>query len=247
MKFLKLKILIFLTLLYSPHIYANQIEIVTEDLPPYNYLKKDKIVGISTDIVKVILKKTNIKATINLYNWNRAYHLAKFKKNVLIYSIARNSEREKLFKWVGPIIRFSTHIYGLKTRKDIKINKLKDISKYKIATVRNDEFALHLLREGLKEGKDFTYSSKEEINIKNLFVKRLDLTGNINFYMIYKCKQLGYDYKKLKIFYTLPGKKSLYLAFNKKTSDKIVTKFQKALSKLKKDGTYQKIINQYLN
>jgi len=39
--------------------------------------------------------------------------------------------------------------------------------------------------------------------------------------------------------------KDLYIAFNKNTPDTIIEKWQKALDDIKKDGTYQKILNKY--
>lgn len=37
----------------------------------------------------------------------------------------------------------------------------------------------------------------------------------------------------------------LYIAFHKETSEEVIQRWQKALDEIKKDGTYQKILQKY--
>lgn len=244
MKF-NLILIFFLFILNSISVYADKISIVTEDLPPLNYKKNGEITGITTDIVKEILKRTKTAAKINLYTWRRAYLLAKSKKNILIYSIAKTQDRVEFFKWIGPVISWTLCVYSLKDRTDIVINKINDAKKYKLGVIKNDAIAEGLIKYGFVVGKNLVYSRDDVINLKNLFARRIDLVAKNDFFMETKIKKLGYDINKIKKVFTVPTKFNFYLAFNKNTSDKIVKKFEKAFEEIMKDGTYTKIINSY--
>ncbi|NQY93223.1 MAG: transporter substrate-binding domain-containing protein, partial [Campylobacteraceae bacterium] len=126
-----LKVILYLFIL-SLFLHSEEITIVTEEFPPYNYQVDGKMKGISSEIVLAVLKEINVTAKIVSYHWSRAYVLASTKKNHLIYSIARIPEREELFHWIGTIAPYSTSFYKLKSRKDIKINSLDDAKKYTI-------------------------------------------------------------------------------------------------------------------
>lgn len=82
---------------------AEEITAVTEDYPPYNYEENGKVTGLSTEIVKATLDEAEIKYSIKTYPWSRAIEMAENGENVLIFTITRNKERERNFKWVGPI------------------------------------------------------------------------------------------------------------------------------------------------
>ena len=95
-------------------------------------------------------------------------------KNVLIYSIMRTEQREKLFKWIGPLTPLRTRIFSLKSRNDIVINNIKDAKKYKIGLVRGDARAqffknlgvVKTARKGgrIKDGNDFIASLYKRSN-----------------------------------------------------------------------------------
>jgi polar amino acid transport system substrate-binding protein len=49
--------------------------------------------------------------------------------NVLIYSIIRTPEREKLFHWVCSLNTVEYFVFQIATKKDIVVNSLEDLSK----------------------------------------------------------------------------------------------------------------------
>lgn len=86
---------------------AMALTLTTEDYPPFNFAKDGgkTITGSSTDVMNEVLKRTGIKATIALLPWERAYKEARWMTKILgIYSTTRTEAREKLFKWVGPLV-----------------------------------------------------------------------------------------------------------------------------------------------
>ena len=95
--------LLFLFLIAIPGFgKASEITIATEHFPPFQITDDNKITGgFSTEIVNALLEETGVKADIKVFPWARTYRMALTGKNVLIFSITRNEEREHLFNWVG--------------------------------------------------------------------------------------------------------------------------------------------------
>src|ERR1700761_3947677 len=93
------------------------IDIVTEEFPPFNYTDKGRLTGYATEVVEAVLAETGVKGNFHVVPWARAMNWAQEKENVLIYSIARNEEREKIFRYVGQITAGQNYFYALKGRK----------------------------------------------------------------------------------------------------------------------------------
>lgn len=225
-------------------VFGMQIQIVADDFPPQNYLDENgKVTGVSTEIVRAVLKELGIEAKINIYPWARAYKIALEQENVLIYTIGRNPKRENLFKWVGHIVDINACLFSLKNRDDITINALDDARKYHIGAVRNDIRTQHLLTLGFD--KLFLVSQNEQI-LKMLLKNRVDLWLDNELTGYYIMKKNGYiPDEKFKIVHKFLTGMGGYMAFSKATSDELVEKFTKALEQVKKDGTYKKIMDRY--
>ena len=232
--------------IFGMNAYGETLQIVTEEYSPYNYMEDGKIVGLSTEIVEATVSKAGFEKTLKLYPWPRAYKMVLKDKNTLIYTITRNEEREKSFKWVGPIAPRAIVIYKLKTRDDIKVNTLEDAKKYKIGVVRDGAFNKELQSKGFVIGKNLMVVATEKLNIRKLYKGRIDLFGAVPISLAYQSKKEGFDFNKLTEVYKVPSNTAYYMALNLKTSDEIVNKLQVALDGLKEDGTYQKIMDKYL-
>ena len=129
---------------------TNPITVVTEEYPPYNYQGADnQIAGLSTEVVREALKRARIEYRINLYPWARTYRMAQEQPNVLIYSIARNEQREKLFQWVDVIAQNNAYIYRLKTRPEVKAQNLDELKRFRIGAVRDDYRAQYLAKHAI--------------------------------------------------------------------------------------------------
>ncbi|MDM8521939.1 transporter substrate-binding domain-containing protein [Desulfococcaceae bacterium HSG8] len=224
---------------------AGDIKIVTEDFPPYNYEENGKITGLSTKVVRAVLKELGMNPGIRIYPWARAYKMASEQENVLIYSILRTAEREKLFRWVGKIAVSEMYLFRLNERNDIKINSLGDAKKYTVGVTRETAPHQYLSERGfdLKE-----VVSRDDLNIRKLVRGRIDLMPYYEAPFLHKVRNLGYDPGKFeKAYFMNDASEELYMAFSNNTSDKIVEKFAKALERIKTDGTYDKIVKEYFS
>lgn len=224
---------------------AQQITIVTENYPPYQYSENSKVKGINTEIVDAILNELNMEVKIGMYPWARAYRMALKNKNTLIYAIYRTQERENLFKWVGTIAPVKLCLFALKDREDIKIDKLEDAKKYSIGTVREDVMEEYLFGKGFVEIQP---NNSHERNMKKLLFKRIELWAVDEFTGYYLLKKNNFDPKTIKKIYCIDeiSTEGTYMAFSKDTPDEIVDKFKTAYEKIKKNGLYDMILKEHI-
>ncbi len=238
---------LFPLLIISLRMNCQTIKIVTEEYPPYNYLKNGIIVGLSTDVVNAVLKITKMKSETKIYPWTKAYDKALREKNTLIYSIGKTSERETNFKWVGVIAPYDVYIYKLKNRKDIDLKNLKDAKKFKIATTIDDVRERYLLNNGFMMNEHLLQSPSNEQNLIKLQKGKVDLwpiSELVAVELIKKHKNKNQEIVKAFHIADLSSE-GLYMAFNKDTSEEIVNKFRMGLEKIKSNGTYSEILKKY--
>mgnify|MGYP003676850717 CR=1 FL=1 len=159
----------------------DKIQVVTESWYPYNYLDKNgDLVGKSTEKVKEILSATGVEYSIKVYPWTRAFKLATTRANVLIYSILRTPNREKLFYWFCPISSLEPHkIYKLTNRMDIVVNSQQDIKKYTISVTRDTFLHQYMLNLGFVDGVNLQINSSDAIATKMFFAGRVDLLADL--------------------------------------------------------------------
>jgi len=212
--------------------------IYTEDSPPANYLKDGKIAGISVEIVLEIKKRLGVTAGIEIVPWARGYGIALRRPNVCLFSTTRLPQREKLFKWVGPLYE---QLWGFYAKKDsgIKVTSLDDAKSIgRIGTYYDDAKEQFLKKRGFT---NLVTMNKNIINVKHLLRGDIDLWVSSNFNMPYLAKQAGENPDLLELVYSFRSVEN-YIAFSSKTSDAVVSSWQQALDEIKRDGTFDRII-----
>ena len=227
---------------------ADELLIVTESLPPYNYKEEGEVRGVSTEVVQAVLEVLGIESQIRVYPWARAYQTALKRPNVLIYSISRTPQREDLFQWVGEVVPNNSYLFKLATRQDIALTTVADAKSYRIGTWREDVSEQYLLSQGFVQGKHLDNKGNPQQNIVKLLKQRLDLTADTELSFYYKVHQLGYEpdlfAKALKLqAISTP----LYMAFSRQTATEQVTQFRNALMQIKQQGVYDAILKKYLH
>ena len=228
---------------------SDDIRIVTEELPPYNMTVDGRLTGMSTEVVQAVLKEAGVTATIQSMPWARAYDIALNSENVLIYSITRTPQREKLFKWVGDIAPMHWYLFA-KSGSNIRLTNLDDARKYQIAAVKEDAGEQYLLSQGFIVGKNLQSSNKYQYNYDKLKFGRVDLWISLELNALHLIRQAGEEPEKVVVrALSLPGldgAHGLNLAFSQKTPDALVERVRKALETVRKNGTYDAILKKWL-
>lgn len=228
--------------------YAQKLQVVTEEFPPYNYLENGRVVGLSTEVVRTVFSELNLEMEIQVLPWARAYQKAQTAPNTLIYTIGKTPERETLFQWVGVIAPSKSYLFALKNRDDIELNLLNDAKRFRVGAVRRSIRSQYLLKEGFTMGENLEINTSYKANFLMLYNNRIDLWAMNEFTAYFIVKQAGYNPQSLlkKAFFLKPLSETEYhMAFSPQTPTTLVQQFREALAKVKTQAFYQQIQNKY--
>jgi len=221
---------------------AKDLQIFTEENKPLNFSSPNKeVTGFSSEVVKEIQKRIGDKSTIVIGPWASAYQQVQTTPDTMLYSTMRTEEREKLFKWVGPLTVVRTSFYGAKSVG--KFATLDDAKKAAKITLPNkyytDQF---LVAEGFK--------NLERVESPTAMIQKFDAGEALVFTSSDFALPLLLDnnhvpLEKVSLLLTYM-ETSHYLAFSPKTADEVVAKWQKGLDDMKKDGSFAKLYSKWL-
>lgn len=225
---------------------VDDLIIMTEQYPPYNFIKNGKLMGIAVDTMDLMLEKTNSRLKrndIKILPWARGYSEALNSPNTCLFSTTRTNQREKLFKWVGPV-GVTKIVVLAKKSSSININTVTDLNRFQIGVIRDDVAAQTLIEFGVNP-KNLQGVSNTVHNIKKLNAGRIDLWGYGEDIAKWELKSNGFDPNDYETVYIMKTK-DFYYAFNLKTPQSLINILQKALDQIKEEGDYQKILDTYI-
>jgi len=218
-------------------VLSEEMSILTENLPPLNYVEEGVLVGPSVDIVREIQKRLGSDEQIEVYPWARAYKMALEEANVVLFSMTYTKDRHDKFKWIGPLAT-KRDILVAKKGSGIAINTLEDAKKVaRIGTLRDDTREILLKSLGFENVESV---SDEQKNIRKLILGRIDLWAYKKPGLRTVCDLAGVDYNEVEEVFEL-RESDLMIAISEKTSDKIVQKWRNAFHEMLNDGTIEAI------
>jgi polar amino acid transport system substrate-binding protein len=220
-------------------VYA--LKLYTENSPPSSYEANGRVQGLSTDIVREILRRIGQSDTIALVPWARGYKLAQTEDDTALFSTSRLPQREARFQWVGPLYRQRWGFYRWKG-SGIDIDSLEAAKRVKrIGTYYQDAKMQYLQVRGFK---NLVPTNKNVTNARHLRRGNIDLWVSSDFNMPHVARQAGVPPDRIELaypFYTAWN----YIAFSKKTSPHVIRLWQAVLDEMKADGSYRKICRKY--
>ncbi|RED52371.1 substrate-binding periplasmic protein [Aestuariispira insulae] len=212
---------------------AAQIRLVTENYPPFNYQDENgEVTGVSTEIVRELMKRAGIEYSLTVLPWKRAYLQALSELDTCVYSTAETEEREKLFHWVGPIIENDWVLFAKKGRFDKQMT-LDQAKAFRIGGYPGDAITQFLLSEGV----DVEVTGKDESNLKKLMVDRIDLWPSGLVIGRHVARSEGHEIEPV---VTLKSVR-VSLACNRNMGMVAVTLLRNHLKKMADDGTLARI------
>lgn len=228
-----MKIIFCIALLFT-FSFSQTFHVYTEQLPPFNYMENDKVLGSSTTLLKEMFKKSGHSIAnnkINFTSWARGYHEALNTPNTVLYSAALTPARENLFKWVGPINKLTIGLIAKKSSK-ITIKDATCLNNYTIAVMPDTAGESILLNTGVKP-ENLERFSNATSQIKKLHNGRVDMMAFGVDSMFQLLRNEGIDPSEYEMVYVLK-ESDLYFAFHKDTDDAIIKTFNDILNTLKK-------------
>lgn len=221
----------------------GEIVLLTEDWPPYNYMDNNNITGFSVEIVREIMKDLKLDIRIQVLPGARGEIYTQQRKNCMLFSLFRNAERDRLYKWIGPIAEEGVYFYKLKG-SNLNINTVYDARKVSRIATRSEGV---ILDELIKRGfTNLDHTSTSEGQILKLIYGRVDLIPQTPLSVRYRTKRMGYSCDLLEQTQVQLFKFPIYIACSKDMPDEIINKWNLSLKKLKASGKYRDIYNRYL-
>lgn len=240
-----------LVLCLVPHSILAQgetLNIYSENSPPYHFFDKTRqqIVGINTDLLRLVLEAEKVDYQIRLYPWSRAFKMALEDEKGGVISTARVPSRESRFKWVGPFMSTSDGVYlfKLKTRNDIKIQSFADLRQYITGHVRQSVYEDIFKSKGLGSEHLMPFTSNTDY-MKMLFNGKIDLaTGSLET-MGKTLADFGYPSDHVVKAFEIDDVGGAYLALNPKISSQLVERLNRRLIKIKNSPKLPAITQRY--
>ncbi len=230
---------------------AQDLKVVTEHLPPYNFIEGGKLTGYSTELLQLILKELQLNPEIQVLPWSRAFQMATERNNVLIYTIARSKERDPNFEWIGPIASRKIVLLKLEQRKDIQINSLWDFQSnpgarsYKIGIVRELASSQKILSDELIPHNQLDAAPTTESNLKKLLLGRVDMIVGDEAGTQYELKNGLKDKTKLSTVAVVDAQIAFYFAIKKGSDPILVLRLKQAFEKIKATNAQTELKQKY--
>ncbi len=247
MKFNKLLYILFILLVSN--LNAKPLKLVTLEYPPFEYTQDGKVKGIAVDIVKMIFKEMNQDITIDVLPWARAIMYVKEGRRDAIFTAYKNPEREKFLDYSKEVLMPSTVSFFVRKGSSIDFDgDFEKLSPYKIGVARKVSYGQKLdlaIKNNIFKRVDVSDTVTK--NFQQLIRGRVDIIPNSKYAGYHILNKLNQTDKVIELPVNIQSVPS-YIAFSKeKKLTKIRDEFDKILNRLKKDGTYSTIIDNYFS
>lgn len=222
---------------------ARAVTLLTEENPPFNYSEDGKVTGLVTDLVVEAARRASLPYAVEVLPWNRAYARAQAERDTCLFATARLENREKLFRWIGPL---ANNVWGVYGRSDFPIapRLLSDLRRYRIGGVVNDAKVEYLRENGVT---NFRLVTDDRQNPPRLFLQaddpnRIDLwvTGYYGAHEVARAAKAS-DIKLVFVVREIP----LYLACSPQTSPETINALAAAVEALRKEGLPDRLAADY--
>ena len=216
--------------------HAETIHFTTEEYPPFNYREGKTVVGATTEQVRKVMTDIGVDYTIDIMPWARAYNQALMEPMTCVFVAAHNEERDKLFKWVQPLL-IDRNVLIKHSGSSVSAGNIAEARKYLVGTWREDYTEAILRRNDFPRidvGSDFKAA------LKKLMSDRIDLMPISEFYFD-KLKKEGNAVEKV----TLLSQQPMGIACHEDFPSDLLNKMQVALNALIADGTQKQIFLKY--
>ncbi|QGY38693.1 transporter substrate-binding domain-containing protein [Pseudodesulfovibrio cashew] len=207
--------------------------------PPLAYEVNGELLGVAPEVVKQIQARVGDINPIRSAPWLRAYEQAVSSPGQALFAIVRIPEREKLFKWVGPIFSEGDYFFCRKG-SDVRVADLEEAKRVTRIAVRKDGYTHQALAAAGFRNLDI--SPSYDSSYKKLEEGRVDLVLMGERTYAYMVSKAGLDPSLFERTQCKFAESSAWLAFSRDVPDTTIARWQQALDELKSSGEYDKIM-----
>jgi len=222
---------------------VHALKMLTEENPPLNYTENGRLTGASLEAVTEMGKRAKVPMSFEALVWEKAYLRAQSESDTCLFSTARQDNRERLFRWVGPIGYQRWAIYAAGDFKD-PVKSLQELTKYRVGAVKFDAKVEYLMQSGVTDIRDV---GDDALNPPRLMLPKSD-PAHIDLWITgaHSAQQVAEKagVKNLKLVWTVSDAPT-WLACNRGVPQATVDALQRAADALVKDGTLKRLTQKY--
>lgn len=233
-----------LAALCAPRAHAQlpELQVLTEEYPPLSFTRNGELRGLAAEVVAEVQRRAGRPVPVQVLPWARAYPMALSQPNVALFSTARTPEREKLFRWVGPLFVGKTSLYA-RRGSGVRLSSLADAAAVDSIIVPREDYKEKLLRAA---GLDnLVLANNHEQMVRMLLTGRGRLMAANNLTLPALLEGAGATMQELELVHTFHQSEA-YVAFSLGTPDETVRAWQAALDSMKRDGSFARIYARWL-
>jgi polar amino acid transport system substrate-binding protein len=224
---------------------AENYRFVTFHFPPLEYTTDgEHAEGVAVDIVREAMRALGHDVTITVYPWTRALRMATEGTADAIFTAYRNPERERYLDFSNEVL-FPQVVYFY-ARRDAAIEfhgELESLTGHRIGVVSTISYGQRF--DQAKPALMIDKARELEHNFKKLLLDRIDLVPSNIYVAEYTLAQLEWGDQITRLPHPVERLPS-YIAFSKKRGlETLRDQFDTQLAKMKANGAYEAILQQY--
>ena len=229
----------------NTHAAKQELLVMTEQFPPFNFQEGNTVKGLSTRIVRKLLERAHLSYKLELVPWKRAYITTLNRPNTLIYTIAKTELRKDKFHWIGKISNRKVSLFRLRTRKDLANMTLEEAKeKAKVASVQGDASTERIIEMGF-DAKNLTMirdNTTSNLCIKHVMKGRSDYFPMNPYSLKYRIES-GDVPDLFTDQFVIHDADGYYIAANLETDPDILETLRDSYKRLAEERIIHKIIN----
>lgn len=230
---------------------SKKLQFAVDPYPPYTIQSGNETVfssGFTVEIAKEIFSKMGYEAVFNVVPFERGIEMMKNGDMDGMMTVYKNTERESFLDYPKESIAPDSQSFFTLKGSDIKYDgNLNNLKGKKVGIIQGytygDDFD-----NAVKNGVFTVETANDEAsNLEKLLNNRVDVILDGKYTVLYDLKQKG-SLDKVEELKPESRTPELYLVFSKKRniSKDIINRYDEILSQMKKDGTWNAIIDKYI-
>jgi len=213
------------------------LDYYTEEFFPYNYSHQGELSGFSFELLELIYDHLGQPVPeVKILPWPRAYVMAQYQPNSVLFSTIKTTNRLSMFRWVCPINVSRAQLFGL-LDSQLNITQLSDLNNIKIAVLRGQAIDGFLSKKGFEDSLVRVKSLEQASRL--LALRRVQALAMVS-------QRNSMDMQSFKLLYSLFESEYCF-AFNLAVEAAQVAIFSQALAAVQASPEYQKLYLKYFS
>lgn len=226
----------------APALAGQPFNYLAHELPPFAFQDKGRVVGFAVDLIAEFCSTEGLCADMDVFPFKRAFVLVSQQRPPNSFlMLARCPERERDFKWVGPVFE-SQVVFFTRRDRPVSAKTLEELRNTSIGVHRGNRDHSFLLAQGFTQ---LNASDTQVQTLRMLAAGRIEATPMSEAVFPYAAREAGLDPAMFVPIAVKLYSSVLYFGFSVSTPDSGIHRWEHALVAAKSTGRYQALYQRY--